>query len=197
MDPVGRFFLCQRCRAQTLVCSACDRGQMYCSSDCAQTARRPCGAWRAKPTRSWRCGVCRGAKPSGAGTAAPRRRRRSSAGCHPSVKPLKGGATGAPVATSTPWLGLPRAARTFRSPGRPPSGDFDGTVGRDAPSVDVMITTVHNTSLSIGDSRHYFALRRRQDNTGCGHCQRQDYCASLEGGFSWIRNSVVTIPRTT
>ena len=36
----ARFFLCVRCRAQVLVCSHCDRGQIYCAQGCAQTARR-------------------------------------------------------------------------------------------------------------------------------------------------------------
>lgn len=40
--PVGRFFLCARpeCRAQSLICPPCDRGQIYCSKDCACQARR-------------------------------------------------------------------------------------------------------------------------------------------------------------
>jgi hypothetical protein len=36
----GRLFLCARCQAQILVCSHCDRGQIYCAQGCAQTARR-------------------------------------------------------------------------------------------------------------------------------------------------------------
>ena len=36
----GRLFLCARCHAQVLVCSHCDRGQIYCAQGCAQTARR-------------------------------------------------------------------------------------------------------------------------------------------------------------
>jgi len=40
MDPVGRFFLCGRCRAQVLICSHCDRGQIYCAAECSQAARR-------------------------------------------------------------------------------------------------------------------------------------------------------------
>jgi hypothetical protein len=40
MDPVGRFFLCGRCRAQVLICSHCDRGQVYCAAECSQAARR-------------------------------------------------------------------------------------------------------------------------------------------------------------
>lgn len=38
-DPVGRFFLCLRCRAQVVVCSCCDRGHIYCSN-CSPQARR-------------------------------------------------------------------------------------------------------------------------------------------------------------
>ena len=34
-----RWFLCVRCRAPVLVCSHCDRGQIYCSGGCAQAAR--------------------------------------------------------------------------------------------------------------------------------------------------------------
>ena len=40
MDPVGRFFLCGRCRAQVLICSHCDRGQVYCAEGCSQAARQ-------------------------------------------------------------------------------------------------------------------------------------------------------------
>ena len=36
----ARLFLCARCQAQVLVCSHCDRGQIYCAQGCAQTARR-------------------------------------------------------------------------------------------------------------------------------------------------------------
>ena len=34
-----RRFLCVRCRAPVLVCSHCDRGQIYCAGSCAQEAR--------------------------------------------------------------------------------------------------------------------------------------------------------------
>jgi len=40
MDPVGRLFLCGRCRAQVVICSRCDRGQIYCGAACSQVARR-------------------------------------------------------------------------------------------------------------------------------------------------------------
>jgi hypothetical protein len=36
----GRLFLCARCRTQALICSFCDRGQVYCAGDCARGARR-------------------------------------------------------------------------------------------------------------------------------------------------------------
>lgn len=39
MDIPGRFFLCERCRTQVLICSYCDRGQIYCAGKCAQQAR--------------------------------------------------------------------------------------------------------------------------------------------------------------
>jgi hypothetical protein len=36
----GRLFLCAKCREQVVVCSRCDRGQIYCSGDCSGVARR-------------------------------------------------------------------------------------------------------------------------------------------------------------
>ena len=36
----ARFFLCARCRERVLICSCCDRGQVYCAGGCAQEARR-------------------------------------------------------------------------------------------------------------------------------------------------------------
>ena len=36
----GRFFLCARCRAQVLICSCCDCGNIYCERGCAEEARR-------------------------------------------------------------------------------------------------------------------------------------------------------------
>ncbi|MBB3139125.1 hypothetical protein FHS26_006911 [Rhizobium pisi] len=35
----GRFFLCERCRGQVLICRCCDRGQIYCAGGCARVAR--------------------------------------------------------------------------------------------------------------------------------------------------------------
>ena len=36
----GRLFLCAGCRGQVIICSCCDRGQIYCNGDCAAQARR-------------------------------------------------------------------------------------------------------------------------------------------------------------
>jgi len=36
----ARFFQCVRCHARVLVCSCCDRGQIYCADGCARLARR-------------------------------------------------------------------------------------------------------------------------------------------------------------
>ena len=36
----ARLFLCAGCRDQALICSCCDRGQIYCAGDCGPLARR-------------------------------------------------------------------------------------------------------------------------------------------------------------
>jgi hypothetical protein len=36
----GRLLMCKLCRAQVVIGSCCDRGQVYCSGECAQNARR-------------------------------------------------------------------------------------------------------------------------------------------------------------
>lgn len=36
----ARLFVCVRCRAQVLICSHCDHGQIYCAGTCAQEARQ-------------------------------------------------------------------------------------------------------------------------------------------------------------
>ena len=38
-DASARLFVCVRCRAQVLICSCCDRGQIYCAGSCAREAR--------------------------------------------------------------------------------------------------------------------------------------------------------------
>jgi hypothetical protein len=39
-DEPARRFLCARCRAPALVCSHCDRGQIYCAAGCAAAVRQ-------------------------------------------------------------------------------------------------------------------------------------------------------------
>ena len=36
----ARLFLCVTWRTQSLICSYCDRGQIYCAGDCAARATR-------------------------------------------------------------------------------------------------------------------------------------------------------------
>jgi hypothetical protein len=36
----GRLFLCRKCGSEVVVCSHCDRGQIYCGNGCAGQARR-------------------------------------------------------------------------------------------------------------------------------------------------------------
>lgn len=40
MDPTSRLFLCARCRKQVVICSRCDRGQIYCADGCSPIARQ-------------------------------------------------------------------------------------------------------------------------------------------------------------
>ena len=62
MEPTGRFFLCERCRAQVLICSGCDRGQIYCTEACSAAARAPRYARQAGATR--RAGAAASTMPS-------------------------------------------------------------------------------------------------------------------------------------
>ena len=40
-DPIpARMFVCARCGGLVIICSRCDRGQIYCVGDCAHLARR-------------------------------------------------------------------------------------------------------------------------------------------------------------
>ena len=55
MARSARLFLCGRCRVQVLLCSHCDRGQHYCSRECAGQARRERRREAAERyQRSWR-----------------------------------------------------------------------------------------------------------------------------------------------
>jgi hypothetical protein len=56
LEPAARRFLCSRCRAPVLVCSACDRGQIYCASGCSVVARRQSQRAAAQRYQRTRCG---------------------------------------------------------------------------------------------------------------------------------------------
>jgi hypothetical protein len=40
VETSARLFACERCRTLVLICSCCDRGQIYCAKGCAEEARR-------------------------------------------------------------------------------------------------------------------------------------------------------------
>ena len=40
MENTARLFNCARCRCQVVICSRCDRGNIYCGPQCSQAARR-------------------------------------------------------------------------------------------------------------------------------------------------------------
>ena len=40
MKPTSRLFSCLLCFSQTVICSTCDRGQLYCSNACSAFARQ-------------------------------------------------------------------------------------------------------------------------------------------------------------
>jgi hypothetical protein len=40
MQSSARLFNCARCRCQVVICSHCDRGNIYCGKRCSQAARR-------------------------------------------------------------------------------------------------------------------------------------------------------------
>jgi len=40
MQSSARLFNCARCHCQVVICSHCDRGNIYCGKRCAQAARR-------------------------------------------------------------------------------------------------------------------------------------------------------------
>ena len=75
----ARLFLCAGCRAQVLICSCCDRGQIYCAGDCAPHARRQCAS--APPAARYQTSVAGGARmPSAARRYRARRQKRDASG---------------------------------------------------------------------------------------------------------------------
>jgi len=39
MEPFARLYQCARCHHQVVICSECDRGNLYCAGGCARAAR--------------------------------------------------------------------------------------------------------------------------------------------------------------
>ena len=39
MNPTARLYLCALCHRQVTICSTCDRGNIYCNSNCSRAAR--------------------------------------------------------------------------------------------------------------------------------------------------------------
>ena len=52
----ARFYLCARCRKAVLLCSYCDRGQIYCGQECSKTARKSAQSEAARRYQSSRRG---------------------------------------------------------------------------------------------------------------------------------------------
>ena len=73
MARSARLFLCARCRDQVLLCSHCDRSQLYCSAACSYAGRRERRRESAKRYQNSRGGRLKHA----ARTACWRQRRRS------------------------------------------------------------------------------------------------------------------------
>lgn len=40
MEHSARIFNCARCHSQVIICSCCDRGNIYCGSTCSQESRK-------------------------------------------------------------------------------------------------------------------------------------------------------------
>jgi len=52
MEPPPRRYLCACCRTAVVICSHCDRGNRYCSADCATQMRTRC---MQKASRHYQC----------------------------------------------------------------------------------------------------------------------------------------------
>jgi len=94
----GRFFLCAACRAQVLVCSDCDRGQIYCNEGCAREVRRL--SQREAGRRYQRSSKGRAAHAER--SRRYRARRRSVTHQGPPQPPQRNLATGRPATTEGP-----------------------------------------------------------------------------------------------
>ena len=55
-SAAARLFVCARCRLPVVVCSHCDRGQIYCAGTCAQEARQQAQRAAGQRYQTSRCG---------------------------------------------------------------------------------------------------------------------------------------------
>ena len=58
----ARFYLCACCQDQVLICSCCDRGQIYCTRECAEESRRNAQREAGRRYQSSHRGRCNHAK---------------------------------------------------------------------------------------------------------------------------------------
>jgi len=58
----ARLYLCARCHVQVLICSCCDRGNVYCKKGCAKKARRSAQREAGRRYQSSHRGRCNHAK---------------------------------------------------------------------------------------------------------------------------------------
>jgi hypothetical protein len=70
MDTDARLFNCARCHRQVVICSRCDRGNLYCGSQCAQSARGESVRAPTSVTRAARAGALATRPASGANASA-------------------------------------------------------------------------------------------------------------------------------
>jgi hypothetical protein len=94
----ARFFLCAGCRAQVLICSDCDRGQIYCNEGCAREIRRRNQREAGRRYQRSSKGRANHAERS----RRYRARRRNVTHQGPPQPPRRGRASGRPAATVAP-----------------------------------------------------------------------------------------------
>jgi len=62
MEKPARLFNCARCQCQVIICSFCDRGNIYCGSHCSKAARRESVRNAGKRYQNSRCGKLKHAR---------------------------------------------------------------------------------------------------------------------------------------
>ena len=116
-DLPARLFLCAGCRVQAIICSLCDRGQIYCAGDCAPQARR-----RTLRAAGRRYQASRRGRHAHAARARRYRARGKNVTHHSSPPPLSDG-----LLPSGPSMGASDATVSYDRPRRPaPHCDWCG-----------------------------------------------------------------------